>query len=125
MPTPPNKTSINPDDFFDRRPLRLQHLGESEHVHLVRLCTDYDFSVLQLERKTFSHLSRKLVPTAPEFVLATRDEHTDCWYSITPGFASLRTLNDYTKCHEIDILHMHLFGDEDADYNQFAQNDFF
>src|SRR6187431_2528241 len=113
MPKPPCKTLINPDDLFASRDLRLQDRPESQYPQLMRLCADFNFSVLQLQRKIFSHLSHKIVPDALEFVLATQDETTRYWYSMTPSQANLKKLNDYAKRYEIDILHMHLFGDED------------
>lgn len=125
MPNPPSKTLINPDELFGSRDLRLQDRRETQYPQLMRLCADFNFSVLQLQRKLFSHLSRKIVPGTLEFVLATHDETTNYWYSMTPGLASLKMLNDYAKHHEVDILHMHLFGDEDDDYNQFNQNGFY
>lgn len=125
MPNPPCKTLINPDELFGSRDLRLQDRRETQYPQLMRLCADFNFSVLQLQRKIFSHLSRKMVPGALEFVLATRDESTNYWHSVTPGLASLKMLNDYAKHYEIDILHMHLFGDEDDDYNQFTHNGFY
>lgn len=125
MPNPPCKTLINPDELFGSRDLRLQDRRETQYPQLMRLCADFNFSVLQLQRKIFSHLSRKMVPGALEFVLATHDDSTNYWFSVTPGLASLKMLNDYAKHYEIDILHMHLFGDDDDDYNQFTQNGFY
>lgn len=125
MLTPPSKTLINPDELFGSRDLRLQDRRDSQYPQLVHLCSGFNFSVLQLQRKTFSHLSRKMVPSALEFVLAVHDESTNYWYSMTPGLANLKMLNDYAKHHEVDILHMHLFGDEDDDYNQFTQHTFY
>lgn len=124
MPHLPCKTLINPDDLFGCRDLRLQDRSESQYQQLMRLCVDFDFSVLQLQRKTFSHLSRKMVPEALEFVLAVKDGADRYWYGMTPAFPTLKMLTDYAKRHEVDILHLHLFGDEDDDYNQFAQTSF-
>lgn len=121
----PSKTLINPDELFGCRDIRLQDRRDSQYPQLLRLCVDFNFSVLQLQRKIFSHITRKMAPSPLEFVLATHDESTQYWYSMTPGFASLKVLDEYTKSHEIDILHMHLFGDEDEDYNQFKENDFY
>lgn len=125
MPTPPCKTLINPDELFGSRDLRLQDRSETQYPQLMRLCADFNLSVLQLQHKIFSHISRKMVPGALEFVLAVHDETTNYWYAMTPGLASLKILNDYARRHEIDILHMHLFGDEDDDYNQFTENGFY
>ena len=125
MPIPPCKLFINPDELFGSRDLRLQDRRESRCPQLTRLCADFDFSVLQLQRKVFSHLSRKMVPCELEFVLAIQEEETRYWYSVTPGLASLKMLDDYAKRHEVDILHMYLFGDADDDFNQFKENGFY
>jgi hypothetical protein len=125
MPKPPSKTLINPNELFASRDLHLQNRRETQYPQLVQLCTGFNFSVLQLQRKLFSHLSRKMVPGALEFVLAVQDETTSYWYSMSPGFTNLKLLNDYAKHYEVDILHMHLFGDEDDDFNQFAQNSYY
>lgn len=125
MPKPPCKTLIDPDELFASRDLRLHDRRESQYPQLMRLCADFNFSVLQLQRKIFSHLSRKMVPSALELVLATQDETTGYWYAMTPSQANLKLLNDYAKRYEIDILHLHLFGDEDHDYNQFKENGFY
>jgi hypothetical protein len=125
MPNLPSKTLIDPDTLFGCRDIRFQNRRDSQYPQLLRLCADFNFSVLQLQHKVFSHLTAKMVPGEFEFVLATQDEITQYWYSITPGLASLKMLDEYTKRHEIDILHMHLFGDEDEDYNQFKENNFY
>lgn len=125
MSNPPNKTLIDPNELFGCRDIRFQDRRDSQYPQLLRLCADFNFSVLQLQRKIFSHITRKMVPSALEFVLATHDETTQYWYSMTPGLASLKMLDEYAKHHEIDILHMHLFGDEDEDYNQFKESGFY
>lgn len=125
MPNPPCKILINPDELFGSRDLRLQYRSETQYLQLMRLCADFNFSVLQLQRKIFSHLSRKMVPSALEFVLAVHDDTTDSWHSVTPGLSSLKILDDYARRYEVDILHMHLFGDEDDDYKHFTQNGFY
>lgn len=117
MQQPPHKRLIDPDELFASREIRFQDRRESQYPLLMRLCADFNFSVLQLQRKLFSHLSRKTVPGALEFVLATRDESTNFWYSLSPGVADLKALNDYAKHYEIDILHLQLFGEE-TDQNQ-------
>ena len=125
MPNPPCKRLINPDELFGSRDLRLQDRDDSQYQLLRHLCTGFDFSVLQLQRKIFSHLSRKMVPDTVEFVLATRDEFNHYWYSMTPGFANLSLLNDYVKHYEVDILHLHLFGEDDTDLYQLTDNNLY
>lgn len=125
MHHPPHKTLIDPDELFASRDIRLQDRHESQYPHLMRLCADFNFSVLQLQRKIFSHLTRKMVPGTLEFVLAIHDDSTNYWYSMTPSLASLKMLNEYTKRYEVDILHLHLFGDNDEDLNQFQERGFY
>lgn len=108
----PQKQLINPDELFASREIAFRDRRESQYPQLLRLCADFNFSVLQLQRKLFSHLSRKTVPGALEFVLASRDELNHYWYSISPGMATLKQLDDYSKEFEVDILHMQLFGDD-------------
>lgn len=109
----PQKQFINPDDLLGSREIRFQDRRESHYPQLMRLCADFDFSVLQLQRKIFSHLSRKLVPGRLEFILGQRDDANGYWFSLSPGVESLRELNDYCKTYEVDLLHLHLFGDDD------------
>lgn len=117
MRQPPCKCLLDPDEIFASREIRFQDRTESQYPLLMRLCTDFDLSVLQLQRKLFSHLSRKTVPGAMEFVLATRDESNNYWYSISPGVDDLTALDNYAKHYEVDILHLQLFG-EDLDLEQ-------
>lgn len=114
----PQKQFINPDDLLGSREIRFQDRRESHYPQLMRLCADFNFSVLQLQRKIFSHLSRKLVPGRLEFILGQRDDVNGGWFSLSPGVESLRELNDYCKTHEVDLLHLHLFGDGDDEQEQ-------
>lgn len=116
MLQPPHKLLINPDELFASREIRLQERSDSQYSLLMRLCADFNFSVLQLQRKTFSHLSHKTVPNTLEFVLATYDDLSQFWFSISPGMGSLKQLDDYAKHYEVDILHLQLFGDEPDGY---------
>jgi hypothetical protein len=125
MSYPARKILIDPDELFACRDIRLQDRRETQYPQLMRLCVDFNFSVLQLQRKIFSHLTRKMVPSALEFVLAIRDENSSYWYSMTPSLANLKSLNEYAKQYEVDILHAHLFGDEDPELNQFQERGFY
>lgn len=125
MPCLPYKTLIAPNQLFSCRDLRLHDRNECQYPQLMRLCTNFNFSVLQLQRKFFSHLSRKMVPGALEFMLAVRDDSTQYWCALTPGLANLIMLDDYAKRHEVDLLHLHLFGDEDTDFNQEKERGFY
>lgn len=113
----PRKQRINPADFISSRELRFQDRRDFQHPLLVRLYSDFNFSVLQLQRSVYSHLSRKLVPGPLEFVLALRDEHCNEWYGISPATENLEQLNTYCKTHEVDLLHLQLFGEDSDDKN--------
>lgn len=115
MPSPPKKQLIDPTSVLGMREIPFQDRRESGYPQLLRLCADFDFRVLQLQRKLFSHLSRKMVPGPLEFILALRDEHTGLWCSVSPVKESLLALDSYCKAHEIDLLHLQLFGDEDTE----------
>lgn len=125
MPKTPNKRLINPDELFGCRDLGMHDRRESQYPQLMRLCADFNFSVLQLQRKIFSHLTRKMAPGPFEFVLATYDETACYWYSVTPSVSNLKLLNDYVKQHEIDILHMQLFGEDEETQHQVTENSFY
>ncbi|HEX7763892.1 MAG TPA: hypothetical protein VF433_09800 [Cellvibrio sp.] len=117
MQQPPHKRLLDPGELFASREIRFQDRRESQYPLLMRLCSDFNFSVLQLQRKLFSHLSRKHVPGALEFVLATRDDTSQLWHSVSPGVATLKALDEYAKDYEVDLLHLQLFG-EDIDVSQ-------
>jgi hypothetical protein len=110
---------MNPEDFFACREIRFHEQRYTQFPLLLRLCADFKLSVLQVQPKIFSHLSRKTVPGATEFILATRDETTNDWFRISPGLEDLKTLDDYAKRYEVDILHLQLFGD-DIDLSQIS-----
>lgn len=119
--SPPQKQFINPDDLMSSREIRFQNRRESQYPQLMRLCSGFNFSVLQLQRKIFSHLSRKLVPGPLEFVLALRDERCNKWYRLSPATENLQQLNDYCKNHEVDLLHLHLFGEDNDSQNHLRE----
>lgn len=97
------------------RVIRFLNRGETRFPLLMRMCMDFDFRVLQLHPKVFSHISRKWVPVQCEFILANQNPDTKLWFQLTPGFSSLELLHDYAQRNEVDLLHTHLFGDEESD----------
>jgi hypothetical protein len=120
----PLKTPIIQDELYGSREIRFKDRTDSQFAQLMRLCVDFDFSVLQIQRKTYSHLTRKFVPMAPDFVLATKTPGDPQWYAVTPELASLKALDDYARAHQVDILHDHLFGAEDESLNKFLAEGF-
>jgi hypothetical protein len=104
---------LNTDDLLGSREIRFINRKESNYPNLMRLCLDFELAVLQLQRKTYSHISLRLVPTAPEFVLVNREYDAQGIVAMTPICSSLQTLEAYVIQHQIDLLHAYLFGSED------------
>ena len=101
---------LNTEDILSSREIRFVDRHEPNYPQLMRLTLDFNLCVLQLQRKAFSHISRRYLPTAPSFVLASIDyRSTNILFS--PHCNSLRELNDYARANEVDILHSLLFGD--------------
>lgn len=117
MPQPPHKRLIHPDNLVACREIRVQDRRDSQYPHLLRLCSDFDLSVLQLQPKRAEAANEDDLPQAMEFVLATRETAEDFWYSISPGLADLSALDDYAKRYQVDILHLQLIG-EDVELEQ-------
>lgn len=87
--------------FIDRQ--------ETNFPQLMRLCMDFDLCVLQLQRKAFSHISKRYLTIDPVFVMANRGYHHN--HSVyTPHCNSLQELESYARTHHVDILHAHLFN---------------
>lgn len=105
--------SLNTDDITGCREIRFVNRKESNYPNLMRLCMDFDFRVLQLQRRTYSHISLRYVPAAPEFILANNDYETLGITAMTPCCASLQELDAYAVQHQVDILHDYLFGAEE------------
>ena len=102
--------SLNTEDILSSKEIRFVDRQETNYSNLMRLTMDFDLCVLQLQRKVFSHITRRYLPAAPTFVLAGIDyRSTNLTYS--PHCDSLRKLNDYARANEVDILHSLLFGD--------------
>lgn len=117
MPQPPYKRLIHPDNLVACREIRFQDRRDSQYPHLLRLCSDFELSVLQLQSKGAETTREEGLPQAMEFALATRETPEDFWYSISPGLADLSALDDYAKRYQVDILHLQLIG-EDVELEQ-------
>ena len=111
------KQPLNSDHLLGSREIRFIRREESNYPTLMRLCMDFDFCVLQLQRRVYSHISNRHLPDVPAFVLASHDYRIS-ETAITPACESLRKLNDYVTEHQIDILHDYLFGDSDEDFSE-------
>jgi hypothetical protein len=101
---------LKPDDILGSREIRFTNREDLLHPQLMRLCMDFDMAVLQVQRRAFSHISKRFLPTSNAFLLCNRDyRHNGLVFS--PWFDSLAELELFAKKHHIDILHDHIFGD--------------
>ncbi len=104
---------LNTDDLLGCREVRFMNRQESSYPILMRLCLDFDLRVLQLQRRTYSHISLRYVPTPPEFILSNAD-YREALIALSPCCNSLRDLENYAEQHQVDILHDYLFGFDDS-----------
>ncbi|RYY76958.1 MAG: hypothetical protein EOO52_05565 [Gammaproteobacteria bacterium] len=105
MPYPKLKS----DDILGSREISFTDRKDLSHPLLMRLCMDFDLTVLQVQRRAFSHISKRFLPTSNAFVLASRDyRHSGLVFS--PWFDSLTDLELFAKKYHVDILHDHVFG---------------
>lgn len=100
---------LSTDDLQGSREIRFLDRKESNYPNLMRLCMDFNFRVLQLQRKVYSHLTNRYLSDAQAFVLINSDYRTKAM-AITPICDSIRKLEDYVTQHQVDILHDYLFG---------------
>jgi hypothetical protein len=99
---------ISPAELLGSREIAFAPQHRSGFTQLLRLCTDFDFKVLQLQRKQLEPIS-----AAPlTLVLASRHWETGLWHAATPDFSSLTALEKYVLKHQVDILHSHLFAED-------------
>lgn len=101
--------SLKADELLGSREIRFLNRQEYTYPHLMRLCLDFDLKVLQLQRRTFSHISLRQVPTAPEFILGSCENPSADFLPMTPRFPSLQELEAYVMERHVDILHEYLF----------------
>ena len=106
MPYP----KLKPDDILGSREISFTNRKDVSHPQLMRMCMDFDMAVLQVQRRAFSHISKRFLPTSSAYLLSNREyRHNGLIFS--PWFDSLDDLELFAKTHHIDILHDHLFGD--------------
>lgn len=75
----------------------------------MRLCMDFELIVLQVQRRAFSHISKRFLPTGNAFVLASRD-YRQSGLVFSPWFDSLADLESFAKKYHVDILHDRTIG---------------
>jgi hypothetical protein len=107
--------SLKTEDLLGSRELRFLDRTESRYPNLMRMCMDFDFCVLQLQRRVYSHITNRYLTDSQSFVLVTNDYRTSNAAGITPVCNTLRKLEEYVTQHQVDILHDYLFGVTDDD----------
>lgn len=108
----PNQV-LNSDDLLGSREIRFLDRQESNYPNLMRMCMDFDLCVLQLQLRTYSHITNRYLPSAHAFVLTTKDYRSHNAAAITPTCDSMRALEEHVTAHQVDILHDYLFGFDD------------
>ena len=108
--------SLKTEELLGSREIRFIDRKESNYPNLMRMCMDFDFCVLQLQRKVYSHITNRYLSDSQAFVLTTQDYRTNDTPAITPICETLDKLEEYVTRHQVDILHDYLFGatNEDA-----------
>lgn len=112
MSNPFTSTPFAASDLLGSREIRFLSREESNYPILMRLCMDFEFRVVQLQRRLDSELTEHALSEAQTFVLAPEDYRTSA-ATITPELETLEKLEEYVKQNQIDILHDYLFGDSE------------
>ena len=110
MPYP----NLKADDILGSREMSFTNRKDSIHPQLMRLCMDFDLLVLQVQRRAFSHISKRFLATTNAFIITNRDYLTT-GHVFSPWCDTLLDLEIFAKKNHVDILHDHLFG---GDINQ-------
>lgn len=105
MPYPPLKQ----EDVLGSREINFLDRSETRYPQLMRLCMDFELVVLQIQRRAFSHISKRFLPTSNAFVITNRKYRTK-GIVYSPLKDTLLELELFAKAHHVDILHDHLFG---------------
>lgn len=106
MPYP----KLKQDDILGCREISFTDRKDTRFTQLVRLTLDFELVVLQVQRRAFSHISKRLLETGTAFVLTNRDYRQNL-VIYSPWCDSLQALDSFAKDNHVDILHDHLFGD--------------
>lgn len=110
-----SNNTLNIDCYSGYREILFLNRQETNYPNLMRLCMDFEFQVLQLQPKLNSVTADMQIP-ATAFVLSSGDYLSKQTTNITPVCKSIKELEEYVAAHQIDILHTHLFGNEEEFY---------
>lgn len=108
--------NLKSENILGSREISFTNRTDSIHPQLMRLCMDFDLVVLQVQRKAFSHISKRLLSTGNAFVLTNRDYRT-LGRTYSPWCDTMLELEIFAKKHHVDILHDHLFGGDINEMN--------
>lgn len=105
-----SKQTLKTEELLGSREIRFIDRKESNYPTLMRLCMDFNFCVLQLQRQVYSHITNRYLSDTQAFVLTAKDYRDHSATAITPVCTTLRLLEEHVTQHQVDILHDHLFG---------------
>lgn len=110
MPYP----SLKQEDILGSREIGFIDRKETNYPQLMRLVMDFELVVLQVQRRAFSHISKRLLPTGNAFLITNRD-YRSSGRVFSPWCDNLPELEVFARHNHVDILHDHLF---DGDINE-------
>ena len=119
MPNPLTSNPFDTSDLLGSREIRFLRREESNYPILMRLCMDFEFRVVQLQRRLDSELTEHALSEAQTFVLAPEDYRISA-ATITPELETLEKLEEYVKQNQVDILHDYLFGGSEDNLTAFS-----
>lgn len=99
---------VTANDVMGSREVRFNNRQESMYPHLMRLCMDFKFRVLQLL------LANNAPDNTKAFILVEANYNGDPLTAMTPPTRNLQQLETLVRQHQIDILHSYLFGAESS-----------
>lgn len=106
MPYP----ALKQQDILGSREISFIDRKDSNYPQLMRLNLDFDLIILQIQRRAFSHISKRLLSTGNAFVITNRD-YRNTGIIFSPWCDTMLELEIFAKKNHVDILHDHLFGD--------------
>ncbi len=101
---------LKADDILGSREISFTNRKDSIHPQLMRLCMDFELVVLQVQRRSFSHISKRFLPTNNAFLISNRDYRTT-GQVFSPWCDTMMDLEIFARKNHVDILHDHIFGD--------------
>lgn len=105
MPYP----NLKKDDVLGSREINFIDRRETNYPQLMRLVMDFELVILQVQRRAFSHISKRLLATGNAFVITNRD-YRSTGVVFSPWCDNLQDLEHFARENHVDILHDHLFN---------------